>query len=205
MEKRNPMNIRRMFPLAVAAALAACGGGEPADSGSGTSGGGGAPAAQPSGRVAPTGPMTVPAWFTLDNDARTVQMEIVAGETPDNNYWNFNGAINGDMAITVPEGYRVVITFVNRDPNMAHSLGISPETSNFAVPPQPNPVFPGAITQNPGSMIDGTMPGETETVEFVADRAGSYSLVCYIPGHTAVGMWLFFNVSASGEAGIQTR
>jgi FtsP/CotA-like multicopper oxidase with cupredoxin domain len=199
------MKTRSGVLIAVVATLAACGGGEPAQSGSGE-GSGGAPAAQPApARVPPSGPMTVPAWYVLDANARTVRMEIVAGQTADNNHWNFNGVINGSMAITVPEGYRVVITFVNRDPNMAHSLGISPETQNFMVPPQPNPVFAGAISQNPGSMIDGTMPGETETVEFVAERAGSYSIVCYIPGHTAVGMWLYFNVSASGEAGIQTR
>jgi len=149
--------------------------------------------------------MTIPDWFTVDNDARTVRMDIVAGLTADNNHWNFNGATNGAMAITVPEGYRVVITFINRDPNMAHSLGISPETTNFAVPPAQTPVFPGAITENPGSMIDGTMPGETETVEFVAERAGNYSLVCYVPGHSAVGMWLYFNVAAGTEAGVQTR
>jgi FtsP/CotA-like multicopper oxidase with cupredoxin domain len=200
------MKTKHLFPLLAAAAVAACGGGEPGDSGSGTTGGG-APAAQPAtpARVPPGGPLSVPDWYTIDNEARTVRMEIVAGLTPDNNYWNFNGAINGDMAITVPEGYRVTITFVNRDPNMAHSLGISAETSNFAVPPQPNPVFPGAISQNPGSMIDGTMPGETETIEFVAEEEGNYSMVCYIPGHTAVGMWLYFNVSGGGEAGIQTR
>ena len=198
------MKIRSIVPLVAVATFAACGGGEPAESGSE---GGSAPAAQPATptRTPPSGPLTVPDWYAVDNDARTVTMEVIGGLTPDNNYWNFNGVINGDMAITVPEGYRVVITFVNRDPNMAHSLGISAETSNFAVPPQPNPVFEGAITENPGSMIDGTMPGETETVEFVADRAGSYSMVCYIPGHTAVGMWLYFNVSANGEAGIQTR
>ena len=200
------MKPRSILPLVAAAALGACGGGEPADTGPGTTGGGGAPAAQPAAaRTPPGGPVTLPDWFTVDNDARTVNMEVVAGLTPDNNYWNFNGAINGNTAINVPEGYRVVITFTNRDPNMAHSLGISAETSNFAVPPQPDPVFEGAITQNPGSMVDGTMPGETETVEFVADEAGTYSMVCYIPGHTAVGMWLYFNVSADGEAGIQTR
>jgi FtsP/CotA-like multicopper oxidase with cupredoxin domain len=200
------MKIRSLFPLAAAATFAACGGGEPAESGSdGT--GGGTPAAQPStpARTPPSGPLTVPDWYSVDTNARTVRMEVVAGLTPDNNYWNFNGAINGNVAITVPEGYRVVIDFVNRDPNMAHSLGISAETSNFATPPQPNPVFAGAITENPGSMVDGTMPGETETVEFVADRAGNYSMVCYIPGHSAVGMWLYFNVSATGEVGIQTR
>ncbi|HUF74883.1 MAG TPA: sulfocyanin-like copper-binding protein [Longimicrobiales bacterium] len=201
------MTIRSILSLVAAAAFAACGGGEPADSESGGTGGEGAPAPAPSTTTPapPSGPLTVPDWYTVDNDARTVTMEVVGGLTPDNNYWNFNGAINGNMAITVPEGYRVVIDFVNRDPNMAHSLGISAETSNFATPPQPNPVFEGAITENPGSMVDGTMPGERETVEFVAERAGSYSMVCYIPGHTAVGMWLYFNVSANGEAGIQTR
>jgi FtsP/CotA-like multicopper oxidase with cupredoxin domain len=200
------MKIRSVFPLVTVAAVAACGGGEPAESDSGAGGRGSAPAAQPApARTPPGGPLTVPDWYTVDSDARTVSMEMIAGSTPDNNYWNFNGATNGNTAITVPQGYRIVITFTNRDPNMAHSLGISAETSNFAVPPQPNPVFEGAISQNPGSMVDGTMPGETETIEFVADEAGSYSMVCYIPGHTAVGMWLYFNVSANGEAGIQTR
>jgi uncharacterized cupredoxin-like copper-binding protein len=52
-------------------------------------------------------------------------------------------------------------------------------------------------------MISATMPGETETITFVAGAAGNYSLVCYIPGHSAVGMWLFFNVSGDGEAGVQ--
>jgi hypothetical protein len=201
------MRTRSVFPLVAVAVLGACGGGEPAESGSGGTGGASAPAAQPAtpARTPPSGPITVPDWYAVDNDARTVTMEVVAGQTPDNNYWNFNGAINGNTAITVPEGYRVVINFTNSDPNMAHSLGISAETSNFAVPPQPNPVFEGAITQNPGSMVDGTMPGESETVEFVAGEAGNYSMVCYIPGHTAVGMWLYFNVSAEGQAGIQTR
>jgi FtsP/CotA-like multicopper oxidase with cupredoxin domain len=197
------MNLKHLVPI-VSAAFIACGGGEPADSG-----GDGAPAQPAAARPAAPAPaasgeMTIPAWYVVDNTARTVRMTITAGSTPDNNYWNMNGAINGTMTMTVPEGYRVSIEFVNRDPNMAHSLGVSPETSNFLTPPAPTPVFAGAITQNPGSMTDGTMPGETETIEFVADRAGNYSLVCYIPGHTAVGMWLRFNVSASGQAGVQT-
>ena len=72
------------------------------------------------------------------------------------------------------------------------------------MPPQPVPVFEGAISQNPGSMTDGTMPGETETITFVAERAGNYSMVCYIPGHTAIGMWVWFTVTSGQEAGIQT-
>jgi hypothetical protein len=152
--------------------------------------------------AAPTGPMTMPDWFQVDNDARTVHMTVTAGSTSVNNYWNFNGGINGQLAINVPEGYTVTIDFINSDPNMAHSLGISEETSSFAIPPATTPVFEGAISQNPGSMIDGTMPGESETVEFVAETVGNYSMVCYIPGHSAVGMWLYFNVT-DGEAGVQ--
>jgi len=201
-------HFRSLFAIVAVSSLAACGGGEPSDAGSSGTGGGATttpPPAQPAGPVVPSGPMTVPDWYVVDNTARTVRLAITAGATPDNNYWNYNGATNGALAITVPEGYRVTIELTNRDPNMAHSLGISAETSNFMVPPQPNPVFPGAITVNPTSMMDATMPGEVETIEFVADRAGTYSMVCYIPGHSAVGMWLFFKVSATGEAGVQTR
>jgi len=197
------MTVRRICSVVLAAAVAACGGGEPAQSGGG--GGGQAPQAPAASLPAPSGPMTMPDWYQLDEAARTVQLSIVAGQVPDNNYWNLNGTTNGGMAITVPEGYRVVVEYENRDPNMAHSLGVSAERSNFAVPPQPNPVFAGAITQNPASMIDATMPGDVETFEFVADRAGEYSFVCYIPGHSAVGMWMFFNVSSGAEAGVQTR
>lgn len=199
------MKLRHLLPV-VTAAFVACGGGEPEESGAGSAG---APSTPPSSPAAvpppPGGPMTMPDWYSLDSDARTVHLSITAGLTPDNNHWNFNGAIKGDMAITVPEGYTVDIQFTNNDPNMAHSLGIEPATINFTVPPTPTPVFEGAITENPGSMIDGTMPGESEPVTFVADQAGHYAMVCYVPGHTAVGMWIYFDVSASGEAGVQTR
>lgn len=185
--------------------LAACGGGGDAPA---TDSEPAAPAEQPaaaatSGPAAPTGPLTVPEWYTVDNASQTVNIELTAGATPDNNYWNYNGFINGDIAITVPEGYTVNMTLINDDPNMAHSVGVSNELESFVAPPMPTPVFEGAITENPQSMTDGVMPGESETITFVADAAGNYSLVCYIPGHSAVGMWLFFNVSGDGEAGVQ--
>lgn len=183
--------------------LAACGGGEPADTDQPEAAPGeeAAPAA-PSAPSIPSGDLTVPEWYQVDHDAQTVSMTLTAGSTPDNNYWNYNGAINGEWAITVPEGYEITIELVNEDPNMPHSAGISSELQNFAVPPAPDPVFEGAMTENPQSMVDATMPGESETITFVASEAGNYSLVCYVPGHSAVGMWLYFTVSAEDEAGI---
>ncbi|MDA0328706.1 MAG: sulfocyanin-like copper-binding protein [Gemmatimonadetes bacterium] len=194
---------RFQFIPVVAIVFAACGGGDAPDSGTSNAGATSQPAAVSAGPAAPTGPMSIPDWYVVDNTARTVHLTVTAGSIPDNNYWNFNGAIRGQIAITVPEGYTVTIDLVNRDPNMAHSLGISPELKNFAMPPTPNPVFAGAMTANPQSMIDATMPGETESITFVADAAGNYSMVCYIAGHSAVGMWVFFNVSSDGSAGVQ--
>lgn len=200
------MKLRIYMPV-LTAALVACGGGEPAE----TPEGGSQPATTPSASPAsglpapPSGALSMPEWYTVDEAARTVHVTVVAGETNANNYWNYNGVTHGDLAITVPEGYTVTIEQINRDPNMAHSVAILDLPANFAMPPQPNPVFEGAISENPTSMIDATMPGETDSITFVAGEAGSYGLVCLIPGHAAVGMWLYFIVSDEGAMGVQSR
>ncbi len=197
--------MKRYQLLATLLILAACGGGDaPGDAPDEAPSAG--PAAAPAAGAMPappTGPLTIPEWYAVDHDARTVSMTVTAGSTSDNNYWNFNGAIKGELAISVPEGYTVTIELVNQDPNMAHSLGIQADYTNPAMPPAPNPVFEGAITPNPQSMIDGTMPGQSATIEFVASTAGSYTMLCYVPGHTALGMWLYFDVSPEGEAGVR--
>jgi len=183
-------------------ALAACGGGEPAQT---------PPAEQqpaaaaPATAAAPTlGEMTMPDWFHADDAAKTIHMTITAGATDLKNYWNFNGYTDGNMAITVPEGYAVTIDLVNKDPVMAHSLGISSVTENFAIVDPATVAFPGAITASPASLTEATLPGETESITFTAATAGSYTMLCFVPGHSAVGMWVRFNVSADGGKGVQT-
>ena len=183
-------------------ALIACGGGEPAQT-SNSAGSAGATAALAAAPPPAMGEMTMPSWFQVDNDARTVSMTITAGSTTENNYWNFNGVTKGAMTITVPEGYTITVELVNNDPVMAHSLGISTETSSFSGAPEPVPAFPGAITSNPASMMESTMPGQRESIQFTVDQAGNYSMVCYITGHALTGMWVYFNVSADGLVGVQ--
>lgn len=178
--------------------LAACGGGEPAQETTSEPAAAAAPEA-----AAPAGEMGMTDWFHVDEANQSVHMTITAGSTAAKNYWNFNGAADGNMTITVPEGFTVVIDFVNNDPNMAHSLGISATTSGFGAMIEPDVVFEGALTSNPTSMVDSTMPGEEESITFVASAAGDYAMVCYIPGHAATGMWIYFNVSADGSYGVQ--
>lgn len=194
--------MKRFSALSLVVALAACGGGESADNAA-SQPAAQAPAAAPQATAPAMGEMTTPEWFHVDDAAKTVHMTITAGATEAKNYWNFNGGHDGNMTITVPEGYTVTIDLVNNDPAMAHSLGISATTSNFGIV-EPTAVFEGAITSNPTSMTDGTMPGETETITFTASAAGNYSMVCYIPGHAAAGMWIYFNVSSDGSKGVQS-
>jgi FtsP/CotA-like multicopper oxidase with cupredoxin domain len=148
--------------------------------------------------------LATPEWFQVDHDAQTVDIQMVAGSTSQNNYWNFQGFYGGRGGITVPEGYTVTLTLENRDPNMGHSAGVGELRDSwpgsFSTPIEP--VFEGAVTPNPTSMTESTMPGESDTITFVADQAGDFALICYVVGHASAGMWMPFTVSAEGEAGV---
>jgi len=162
------------------------------------------PAAQPEAPAAPAAPaeLSVPAWMAVDAAARTVTMTIVAGQSSANNYWNFNGNFGGTGGITVPEGYTVTINLENRDPAMAHSLGIGERQATYPNQfPEVVPAFEGAVTESPRSMTESTLPGETETITFVVNRAGDFVIICYVTGHAATGMWLPFTVSTDGSVG----
>lgn len=148
------------------------------------------------------GELSVPDWMSVDHDAQTVTMDIVAGQTDANNHWNYNGYHSGNARIVVPEGYEVTINFTNQDDLSPHSLGIGAETSNFKPTYEnPQPVFDGAITESADNMSESTQPGQSETITFTAGSAGEYAVICYLPGHATAGMWIYFDVSAEGEAG----
>jgi hypothetical protein len=138
----------------------------------------------------------------VDSSAKTVTMDVQAGKTPDNNHWNFNGHAHGDATFTVPSGYKVTIDFSNHDPALAHSLGIDTRTGNLEATLTPQPAFPGAVTPDPTNPGGATGPGKSAKVTFTPDKPGNYTMVCYIPGHAAAGMWVHFAVSADGKAGV---
>lgn len=150
--------------------------------------------------------LETPSWMQVDQGARTVTLEITAGADQTNNRWNFNGYANGNATIVVPEGYKVTINFKNADQANPHSLAIDTRTGGSwpATIESPQLAFQGATTSGATSMTEATQPGQSETVEFTADKAGNYSMVCYVPAHAATGMWIRFDVSAEGQAGLRT-
>ena len=187
---------------AVLLGMTACGGSEPAQQ-SGEEAP--AAAAEPAAAPAESQALTTPDWMSMDEAAQTVTLNITAGQTSDNNYWNYNGYYGGTGEIVVPAGYTVTINFANNDPGMAHSIGVDSRTSGFpSMFTDPTPAFEGGMTENPTSLTEATMPGESETITFVASEAGEYSLVCYIPAHALTGMYIHFTVSAEGEAGFRS-
>ncbi|UCC24662.1 MAG: hypothetical protein JSU98_13130 [Gemmatimonadales bacterium] len=190
---------RFAFSTALFFGLVACGGGEPAAEAAAEGAAEAAPAAE-AAAPAQAGEMTMPAWYQMDGT--NVTLDIIAGQTNKGNYWNFNGAQFGETTIVVPVGAEVTINFSNNDPNMAHSVGISAGFDTAPAMVDVTPIFEGAISSNPTSMTDATLPGQSETITFTASEAGEYTMVCYIPGHAVSGMWIRFNVSADGEAGV---
>lgn len=200
------MSCRMGLPLTAALLMAACGGERSATrtppdttvSGMAGAEGGGAPAGT-------SASLTVPAWMKVDQSAKLVSADIDAGKTAVNNHWNFNGYYNGNATIMVPAGYKIRIQFKNDDPAVAHSIGVDSRTGDFpAMFENPQPVFSGAISENPTSLQGGTAPGKSTTISFTANKPGQYSIVCYMPGHAAAGMWVHFNVSSDGKAGVAT-
>ncbi|MEX2530055.1 MAG: sulfocyanin-like copper-binding protein [Gemmatimonadota bacterium] len=157
----------------------------------------------PAETAAPAAGLTDADWFVVDHDAQTVEIDLVAGQSSQNNYWNYNGAFGGAGQVTVPAGYEVTINLENQDPNMAHSVGVGEQQASYPANfSAAEPVFEGAVTENPTSLTESTLPGETESITFVADAAGDYVLICYVTGHAVAGMWVPFTVSADGEAGV---
>lgn len=203
--------MKRHIPSTFAALFAmtalACGGGDNAATQTADSGAANPCAANPCAAnpcaANPCAGMDMPDWFTIDEAAKTVMIDVSAGSTDANNHWNFNGYFEGNATIVVPEGYAVTINFTNSDPLTTHSIGVDAIRSEFpTVFDDPSPVFAGAISPNPTSMTDGTAPGQSATLTFTAGAAGEYSLLCYIPGHATTGMWINFTVSSDGSAGV---
>jgi len=184
---------------ALAIGVVACGGGDTADEAPPAAE---TPAAAASPAAAPAG-LTMPAWIRADNAMRHVTIDVTAGETNANNYWNFNGLFGGSGEIIVPQGYEVTLNLTNRDPAMAHSVGVSERQAIY--PPifeEVVPAFEGAVTADPTSMTDSTLPGESESITFTAGTVGEYVLLCYVTGHAATGMWVRFTVAEGQEVGV---
>jgi sulfocyanin len=136
------------------------------------------------------------AWYALGKEPKTLDLNITT-EASDNPM-NFNGYTKGALKITVPVGWKVNITYTNKQP-VAHSVGVVPWDQRENPSGQFTEAFSGSI--GPKDKFEtGVTANQPYNFSFTADKAGQYAMVCGVPGHAAGGMWDEFDVDAKAKA-----
>jgi sulfocyanin len=140
-------------------------------------------------------------WLKWNAKTHTASLTLTAAYNNALQGFNFNGYGNGKLAVTVPVGARVKVTFTNKAAGVTHSFVITPykdrnSASSFPV------AFAGASSPDASA---GTAKGKTIRASFVAKKAGKYAIVCAVPGHVPAGMWDVFQVRKAASATIVAR
>jgi sulfocyanin len=143
-------------------------------------------------QTASTQPQIDSKWLTVDSSSKTATFQLISGLTQLSSGLNFNGFNDGKLTLTVPTGWTVVIRFKNQDPNLPHSAEVVDSAKPIPAGPVDPPAFAHAMSTK---LMTGLAPGDSGTFKFVANKAGSYMILCAVPGHGLAGMWLRLNVS----------
>lgn len=136
-----------------------------------------------------------PTWLRADAAKKTVEFKLVAGLSDANGGMNFDGFSRGGLALTVPQGWTVVLQFKNEEPNLPHSVEVIADGEAVPTGPVP-PAFDHATS---GRLDQGFPSGQGADVRFVAAKAGSFLIFCAVPGHGAAGMWIRLGVSKTAD------
>jgi plastocyanin len=139
-------------------------------------------------------------WLVTDVPTRTVQFQLIAGFSGLNGALNLNGFGDGELTFTVPAGWHVVIHFINHDGMLAHS-GVVVADSLLPTAGASSPAFSQAVTLKAQEGLTAT---EHDDMKFVADKAGSYLIICGVPGHAAAGMWIRLKVEPGADRPLLT-
>src|SRR5579864_2422467 len=159
----------------------------------------------------PTVPMATPrahasalraatqSWVQWDTAHKTAHLTVTAAYDQTGGGFNFDGYNLGHLTITVPLGAQVVVSFTNKAA-LAHSAVITSFADRALAGNFPL-AFKGSASPNPTT---GTASLSTPQVfSFIANKVGTYALVCGVPGHAAAGMWDRFVVAKASSASQQ--
>ncbi len=168
-----------------------------------------------------SGTTTAPAnpnqW--VSTSGKVVHLTLISGYNNTNAGFNFDGGAHGQMVVTVPLGYKVVATYKNAA-STPHDVIIVANQKTLPTHSVPA-AFTGACYGSPvcgsggnsgpgaGGPPQGGAPGaggspqasnQPHTFTFVANKAGTYMIICGYPGHAIAGMWDTFVVSSTAKA-----
>ncbi len=133
-----------------------------------------------------------PKWLAWNPATRTVTFELIAGLTGQvKSPFNFNGYVDGELTLVVPESSTVVMNFVNEDGTPHSALVIDDKE------PMPNMAENAAIPRAYSAKAsEGLGYFAKDVLRFKAAPAGAYRIFCGVPGHGLSGMWIRFKVDA---------
>ena len=138
-----------------------------------------------------------PTWVTTKGN--TVNLTLIASWNNAVGGFNFNGGANGKLVVTVPQGAVVKMTFSN-----AQTIPHSVQIINVMKPLPTNAVadaFKGAHTPHP---LQGIAKGPKQSFSFVANKVGTYMIICAVPGHDSAGMWDTLVISSKAKSATAT-
>ena len=136
-----------------------------------------------------------PEFMRYDAEARRVELTIIAAYDQSNSGYNFNGGFDGSHRVTVPLGWRVAVTFVNRDV-IPHSFIVIRAVRNLPLRID-RAAFPGAASRK--HQVGVGAGGREDGIEFVASQSGDYLIACGITGETVLGSYLRLVISADAK------
>lgn len=136
-------------------------------------------------KATPAAKQIVTKWLTSIPARHQAVLKLMAGLGTNNGGENFDGYFKGQMTVTVPQGWSLSVNFKNVG-DLPHSAVLEPYGESYNSP-QPKPAYPGAQTPIP---VDGTAPGSSAHFAAKLTRPGKYRIVCAVPGHAALGMWM---------------
>ncbi len=137
------------------------------------------------------------ATYVSNNAAsKTATITVNAGEGSDNGGLNFNGADHGKKGFVIPAGWTVKMVFKNVG-MMPHSAVVT----KGKTPPSSITAKDAAFAKAYTSKLAGGIAGDSkaETVVFKVGKAGTYNLVCGVPGHGLGGQYVGFMVSGTAK------
>lgn len=137
-----------------------------------------------------------PAWLKWNPETRTVTFELIAGLTGGaKSPFNFNGYVDGELTLVVPDSASMVMRFENRDgtPHSAVLIEDKDPMPNMAE----NAVIPRAYTIK---ATEGLGYYQKDVMRFRATPPGGYRIFCGVPGHGLSGMWIRLKVDPEAKA-----
>lgn len=135
-----------------------------------------------------------PSWLVNNAKTKTATLTVIAGYKGG---FDFNGYGQGKLTVTVPAGYHVNVVFSN-NASLPHSVLFTTYDKRNSASSFPL-AFKGSSSPNP---MSGIAKGPTQKFSFVANKVGTYAMVCGVPGHALGGMWDTFKVVKSGAPSI---